>query len=287
MEIISSQDMAFPKGLKIVKPPVKKLYCKGDLTKIDFDKCIAVVGSRRITGYGRRVVEKIIPPLVEAGAVIISGFMYGVDQEAHKTALECGGVTIAVLGWGIDVPPSDADRGLYDKIEKRGLILSEYEDLTQAKLWMFPQRNRIVAGLSQAVIVIEAAEGSGSLITSKLAVKFGKKLFSVPGPITSSLSVGTNSLIKSGSAGLVQDASDILTELKWDISVASGSHPEATGEDSLENKILSLLGDEALDADEIARKVKGSIQEVGYILSLMQIKNLIVEEGSKFYVKMK
>ena len=154
MGTVEVNDKKFPGSLRGIKPKVERLYCKGNLRDELFQKCVAVVGSRRMTQYGQRIIERIIPSLVSAGITVVSGFMYGVDQEAHKRCLLCGGKTVAVLGWGIDWQVEDADKKLYKEIEDKGLIMSEYKEDTKPQLWMFPRRNRIIAGLSQAVLIV-------------------------------------------------------------------------------------------------------------------------------------
>ncbi len=258
-----------PLLLQKIKPRVEKLYFKGDYDNSIFDKCVAIVGSRRMTSYGERVIEKIVPPLIDAGITIVSGYMYGVDQKAHRIALECGGKSIAVLGWGIDWGKEKPVRNL--------LFMSEYPGATKSQLWMFPQRNRIVAGLSQAVVIVEAAEKSGSLITADFAVRYKRQLFAVPGPITSKTSEGSNNLIKNGLAKMVTGADDIFKTMGW-------KHEKELIRES-SSKIISLLQSEALTADEIAIKMSKSVVEVGKELSMLQLTGEIFEQNGKFYPK--
>ena len=210
-----------------------------------FNNCLAVVGSRRLTHYGEQAIERIVGEIAmarldsarQAGITIVSGFMYGGDALAHQIAVRVGGRTIAVMPCGIDrISPEDQEELYNDIIENNGMIISEYEgDMTPA-LWTYPRRNRIVAGLSQAVLVVEAGEKSGSLITANLAKKFGRKIFAVPGPITSSVSKGTNMLIKQG-AEMVTDAGDILKYFRGNSllqktnfsELSSGATPNSSG----------------------------------------------------------
>jgi DNA processing protein len=238
-----------------------KLYYQGEWKEDLFTKCVAVVGSRRMTEYGRRAIEKIVPQLVQDGCTIVSGFMYGADQMAHKTCVECGGNTIAVLGWGINYPLETSDQELASSILKSGgLLVSEWED-QKPTLWTFPARNRIVAAISQEVIVVEAALKSGSLITANLALKLGKKVWAVPGPITSRVSEGTNQLIAEGKAGI------------W-----LGKNREVKSD----NQIIKILENESLDASEIARKLGESVDKIGAQLSLLTLSGQIVEKGGKY-----
>ena len=270
------QNNNFPPNLLSIKPPIKKLYCQGVWDLAILNKSIAIVGSRRMTSYGERVIEKIVPFLVEANVTIISGMMYGVDQKAHNVCLECGGKTIAVLGWGLTWPGlGEEDKKMQKKIvEHGGILISEYE-AQPPSLWMFPQRNRIVAGLAQAVLVVEAGEGSGSLITARLATKMDKKLFAIPGPITSSTSKGTNDLIKQGKAILVSDVNDILSNLNWPTQSSSLQ--------GLTPKGLVIDLEDGIDVDELARKVKKNVQEVGTELSLLVLKGIVKEKNGKYF----
>jgi len=182
------------KLLDLSSPP-KNLYFAGKWNPLLFNRCAAIVGSRKMTSYGERVIEKLVPRLLAQNYTIVSGFMYGVDQYAHKVCVENGGLAIAVLGWGITTSLFGDDLKLAKQIiAKGGLLLSEWEE-QKAALWTFPQRNRIVAALSDKTYVVEAALQSGSLITARIAAKLKRELWAVPGPITSRTSCGTNKLI--------------------------------------------------------------------------------------------
>lgn len=245
--------------------PPKHLYFSGIWDTKIFKNCVAVVGSRKITDYGTRVVEKVVPSLTFQKQTIVSGFMYGVDQYAHKVCIENGGKTIAVLGWGIDTKLAGEDLKLAEKIiSSGGIILSEWET-QKPSLWTFPARNRIVAALCKEVIVIEAAQSSGSLITARLASKLKRKLWAVPGPITSKTSVGTNDLISSGKAQM------------W-----LGESPKAKLENN--NPLLQILENEALTADEMARKLNLPVSQIGSELSLLLLSGDLVEKRGKYYL---
>ncbi len=266
---------------------IGKLFQLGDKSLLGKSyKKVAVVGSRRMTEYGRRAIEKIIPGLVEAGVVIVSGFMYGVDQEAHRACIASGGKTIAVLGWGIDWSVPEDDRALYKSILETGLLVSEYKAKTAPALWMFPQRNRIVAALADAVMVIEAAEKSGSLITARLAIEQKKKLFCLPGPVTSGVSVGTNELIKTGAARMVTRAEDILRELGIDTPSprGSGASPSTLEGEKIERAILSALENEGLLLDEIIRKIHEPISKVGPVMSLLELRGAVKSVNGRYYL---
>lgn len=243
----------------------KKIYYEGTWDPGIFASCTAVVGSRRMTSYGRQVTEMAVRKLVESGQTIISGFMYGVDQYAHQTAIDSGGKTIAVLGWGINFPLEDHDRKLAEAIvENGGLLLSEWDDQKPA-LWTFPYRNRIVAALSSDVIVIEAAVKSGSLITANLARKLRRNVWAVPGPVTSRLSEGTNLLLSSGQAKF------------WLRDQGQNAKVTASG-----NPLVTAVADEPLTANDLARKLGLPVADVGAQLSLLTVTGEIVERDGKF-----
>ncbi|MEK7503613.1 MAG: DNA-processing protein DprA [Patescibacteria group bacterium] len=299
-KIINIQDKNYPKLLKeIGKDAPKQLYYKGNWSDIfsaqggpasGGKNCLAVVGSRHMTTYGKQVVEKIVSEVAAAGITIVSGFMYGVDAEAHKTALQVGGRTIAVMPCGIDLIHPEYQQDLYAEIlDNKGLIISEYEGSTQPVLWTYPRRNRIVAGLSKAALIIEAGEKSGSLITAEFAKKYKRKVFVVPGPITSENSKGIMQLIKEG-AEAVSSAQDILkyyNTLGFRSSFAldpKGPRDSGIPESSLEIKIINQLQREALGIDMISRNLGLPAAKMGTILSMMQLKGQIKQEGNKYYV---
>jgi len=259
-----------------VRPRVKRLFYKGDLNLLEHGPKLAVVGSRRMSSYGQVVVERWMSQLVEAGVVIVSGFMYGIDQVAHRECLTCGGETIAVLGWGIDANVSEEDEKLYADIEERGLIVSEYEGTTKASLWMFPLRNRIVAGLVDAVLVVEAGEKSGSLITARFAQKFGRKVLAVPGMVTSKVSQGTNDLIKSGLGVMVTSAAEVLGQLGKEVKQQSLFEAEKG------NWLTELLASEPLSIDEMVRKTGKEVEELSREISRSELLGVIEEIGGKY-----
>lgn len=260
-------DLSKLKKLKCLSTPPKQLYFKGSWNPKIFENCVAVVGSRRMTDYGQRVVEKMIPQLIAQNITIVSGFMYGVDQYAHKVCIQGGGTTIAVLGWGIDQKLTGVDLKLAKEIiDSGGILLSEWEQ-QKAAHWTFPSRNRIVAALSKEVYVVEAAEKSGSLITAKIALKLKRTLWAVPGPITSRTSMGTNKLIAQGKAKIW--LGENLTQ-----------YPNAIEADP----IMQILYDEALTVDEVARKLNLSVSQIGAELSMLLISGQVLEKGGKYYV---
>lgn len=273
----------------------KNLYYKGNWPALSeaegdenmFRNCLAVVGSRRLTSYGRRATEQLVIELASAGITIVSGFMYGGDEAAHSATVKCGGKTIAVMPCGIDLIFPPQQKELYQKIlDNNGLIISEYEPGFKPVNYSFVQRDRIVAGLCKAVLVTEAALESGSLITAGYAKKFGRKIFALPGQITSDVSKGTLKLIKEG-AEPVADASDILSFYKVLVSQKRepASAKASAGKCStLEEKIIDQLRHESMKTDELARLFSIPVSQLGTVLTLMQLKGIINSENGKYYI---
>lgn len=288
--LITIEDKKYPRLLKeIGREAPKQLYYKGDLSILS-GECLAVVGSRRMTVYGRQMVEKLVAQIASNGIIIVSGFMYGVDAMAHKAAVETGGKTIAVMPCGIDLVHPEDQVKLYSEIlESGGLIISEYGERMQPALWTYPARNRIVAGLSKATLIIEAGEKSGSLITADLTKRFRRKLLAVPGPVTSLVSEGTNDLIKNGEAEMVTEAKDVL---KWfDCHHKAKPKDSANSNDilhfaqnSIESQIISYLQNEAMEMDLLARNLKKPITELSVAISMMEIAGQIKNINGKYYV---
>lgn len=272
----------YPVGLEQVKNPPEKLWYVGNWQAKIFKTCLAVVGSRRMSEYGAEMVIRLVSPVARAGVTIVSGFMYGVDAAAHQAALAVGGKTIAVLGCGIElVRPTDHLVLKKQILTGGGLLLSELAGEHPALRWTFIRRNRIVAGLSQAVLVIEAAEKSGALITAKLAKASGRKVLVVPGPVTSQVSVGTNKLIKEG-AILVSSPQEILLELGITLVGTANSTSKPKLEKS-EQAIWNALEEGKKSTDELARELAMGASEVGAKLSLMVLRGVLREDGRGGY----
>lgn len=279
---IKRKEKGFPKILRKIKKCPKKLYYRGKWDGKLFEKSLAIVGSRKMTRYGREVVARFMPTLVAEGVIVISGFMYGVDCEAHRQCVELGGKTVAVLGWGLDY--ESGDLGLYKKIlNKGGLIVSEYEKDFKATRWSFPQRNRIVSGLAGlGVLVVEAGEKSGSLITARMAGEEGRNVWAVPGPINGAVSRGTNWLIKEELAKMVTTAEDMWGK---DDGTAVQNSLFETDLDKTEKKIVEILTREAMGVDGLVRELNLTVVEVLGKISLLSMKNVIEEEGGKIYLR--
>jgi DNA processing protein len=201
---------AFPRGLVAIFDAPAGLFARGQGELELFDRpAVAIVGARSCSAYGADVARMLGRDLAAAGLVVVSGLARGVDGHAHRGALEAGGLTVAVLGCGIDRNYPAAHSELAARIAERGLVVSEYAPGVEPAPWRFPARNRIIAGLAQATVVVEARERSGALITADLALEEGREVFAVPGEITSALSAGSNRLLRSGAAALTS-AADVL-----------------------------------------------------------------------------
>jgi len=279
---ISLKDENYPKRLREIKDPPKILYCLGEIK--NEEDCFAIVGARKCTNYGKEIASRIASDLAEVGLTIVSGFAPGIDTMAHRAAIEKGKRTIAVLGTGIDeksiYPKSNLK--LIDKIlENGGAIISEFEPGTHGTKYTFPQRNRIISGLSLGVLVVEARMQSGALITANYAKEQGRKVFAVPGSIFSQASKGCHFLIKNG-AKLVESAEDILKELG--IRKLEIGKKEIKGKTPEENLILEVLKEGALDVEKIIEKTKLPPSKVASILSILEIEGKIKNLGGNIYV---
>jgi DNA processing protein len=275
----------YPLSLESISSPPAILFVRGTLSACDVPS-LSVVGSRNISSYGRRVVEKIVREFAMQKITIVSGLALGTDILAHKFALEGGTRTIGILGNGIDKICPTQNRSIGEQIlqQKKGAILSEYLPQTEARPEYFPIRNRLIAGISRATIIIEAAEKSGSLITAQMAVDQGREVFAVPGEIFSRNSVGTNKLILSGSASPALSGIEILEYLGIERHLSQKQKPiPCTG---IEADILRLFGvEEKLHINDLIRKatVPGSV--VSSNIALMEMKGLVRHLGGQMYAK--
>ena len=312
LRILTIQDAEYPGRLQNIYDPPCLLYVKGHLPAIDEEAAVAVVGTRDCTPYGVACAEKLGYGLASGGAVVVSGLAKGIDAAASRGALRAGGVTVGVVGNGLDVHYPYESRYLYEDIAAAGVLLSEYPPGTEPAGNHFPARNRIISGLSLATLVVEAPERSGALITAETALEQGRDVFAVPGPIDAPASVGCNRLIRDG-AGLVSDAWDILREY-------AGRFPEKLKQDeareqpavlgyqarqkaepkpvppSLDVHKSSLTDDQlnllrALDAEEPAL-VDDLIEQTGIptrrvlsALTLLEIEQLVTQHSGKRYTR--
>jgi DNA processing protein len=267
-------------------PPV--LYVRGDLPAED-EPCLAIVGTRRPTIYGRQVTEEIVADLARSKITIVSGLARGVDSVAHRAALDAGGKTVAVFGSGLDIVYPGENAKLAQAIMEHGALVSEYPLGVKPRAENFPLRNRIMSGLSLGVLVVEAGEKSGALITAHQAVEQNREVFAIPGSILSPASQGTNRLIQEG-AKLVRNYTDILQELNLTIvlqqaEIKEFSPAEHSGaECSIESAILKQLSFEPSHIDEICRRSGLAMPEVSSTLAMLELKGIARQVGGMNYV---
>jgi len=283
IKTVKIENENYPKPLKEIKDAPKVLYCIGSLPKND-EKNFAIVGTRRFSPYGKQVTLEIAGDLAEAGLTIVSGLAPGIDTFAHQATLERKGKTIAVLGTGLDeksIYPKENIKLAKKIVETGGCLISEYPIGTSGTHFTFPQRNRIVSGLSLGVLVVEAKQKSGALITANLAFEQKRKVFAVPGPIHSLNSKGCHYLIKKG-AKLVESANDILKELNLNLLIYEINRI-AGGENEQENLILDTLKEEALYIDKIIERTKLSAANVAGSLAILEIKGKVRNLGGNIY----
>jgi len=272
----------FPPQLLEIPQPPKQLFAQGVLPDKDL-VLLTVVGSRKYSSYGKEICEKLIGGLSGYGISIVSGLAIGIDTIAHKAALSAGLKTIAVPGSGLNssVLYPATNRLLAQKIiESDGLLLSEFDPNFRATLWSFPQRNRIMAGLSHATLIIEAENKSGTLITARMALDYNRDVLAVPGSLFSRTSQGTNTLLRQG-ATPITSSEDILEALGFDISTTKSQsdrsqasiHTDCSPE---EKRILEVLRN-PLTRDELIHKLEMPIIQANVLLSSMEIKGLVIE----------
>jgi len=274
---ISINSDEYPESLKNIFDPPKDLNALGDIDKFASSPKVAIVGTRRPTRYGLEVAETLARDLSNMGVVIVSGLALGIDSAAHRGALDGQTPTWAVLGSGLFNIQPTINRPLAEKIVAGGgAIISEFEDTYPADKWTFPQRNRIVAGLTQATIVVEASERSGALITADLAMQYGRDVGAVPGETTSLNSRGTNNLIKNGAA-LIRSAEDVL-----ELIGLEQKKLKLDNFDELENNILRLL-ESPLCADDISASLSQNILAVNQKLSILELKGAIKNRAGLFH----
>jgi DNA processing protein len=278
---ISIEDENYPELLKKIANHPKVLFYKGEIKPKEL--CFGIVGTRLCSSYGKQVALEMAGKLCELGITIVSGMAPGIDSYSHLAAVENNKRTIAVLGTGLDeksIYPKE-NIGLSRKIlETGGCLVSEYPPGTSATQFTFPQRNRIISGLAVGILVVEAKEKSGSLITANCAFSQKRKVFAVPGPIYSPNSKGTNYLIKRG-AKLVDNVDDILQEL--DLNIKAKAKNGITGDNPEENLILQALGEGPLYIDKIIEKTKLSVAIAASTISVLEIKEKIRNLGGNVY----
>ncbi|WP_027718401.1 DNA-processing protein DprA [Desulfovirgula thermocuniculi] len=282
IKYITFEDPDYPELLRQIPDPPPGLFVRGALP--DAALWVAIVGSRRPTPYGLLVAESLAKDLARAGAVVVSGMARGIDSAAHRGALSAGGFTVAVLGCGPDVVYPPENRRLMDQIVAGGAVVSEFPPGAPPEPWHFPVRNRLISGLSQATVVVEAGEKSGALITADQALEQGREVMAVPGPVHSPQSKGTNRLIKEG-ARLVEGASDVLEELG-----AGRLFPPSSREASLsltpdEEAVLRMLSAAPAPVDAIIEGCGLEAPRVLSALMFLEVKGLVRQFPGRLYAR--
>jgi DNA processing protein len=283
VRVLTCDDPAYPSRLRQIYdyPPV--LFMRGSLLPED-EWCLAVVGTRRATTYGKQITEEIVTDLAQSRITIVSGLAKGIDTIAHRSALAAGGRSIAISGCGLDIvyPPENAN--LARSIMEQGALLSEYPLGTSPRAENFPRRNRILSGLSLGVLIAEAGENSGALITARMALEQDREVFAIPGSILSPASRGTNRLIQMGEAKLVSDYKDILEELNLMTVARQIEMREILPESATESLLLKQLSAEPTHIDEVCRSSGLPAAEVSSTLAIMEFKGLVKQVGTMNYV---
>lgn len=275
-------DPLFPPSLRQIYDPPFALYFKGNARPLLESPCVAVVGTRGATAYGRAVTESVVSALARAGVAVVSGLASGIDTAAHEAALKAGGFTAAVLGTGVDVAYPEENAALQSALAGQGALISEFPMGTPPDRPHFPRRNRLISGLCRAVLVVEAGKKSGALITSDFAAEQGVHVFAVPGNINSPKSEGTNALLRDGALACLS-AEDILLHLgRKAPSAATPARPALAPE---EGRIASLLDNGPLHIDEIIRRSGGAHTPVHSLLVSLELKGAVRQGPGMIYAR--
>ena len=296
VRIISANDKEYPKKLKEIKDYPVFLYLKGkklkdyDKIKIDKDKIlvenkrnIAVVGTRRATKFGKTACEKIVNELVNYDVTLISGLAEGIDTVALKTALDKGIEVVSVVGTGLDIVYPYDNRGLWERIAENGTIVSEYPLGTQPTRWTFPRRNRIIAGMSDGILVAESFKKGGALITAELGFSMNREIFAIPGFINYPSFEGCNDLIKNNKAKLTTCGNDIAIEFLWDIKKEKSKLQKLTEEEQIVFEVIT----EEVSFEQILQNVKKKIEKnkLFSVIMSLKIRGLITETNGAKYIR--
>lgn len=282
IQMLTWEDESYPSRLREIEQPPPVLYVRGELLAED-SWAVAVVGTRRVTPYGRQVSEEVAAVLAANGITVVSGLARGVDAVAHTAALKAGGRTLAVLGCGVDRIYPPEHRALAGQVMAHGALISDYAPGTPPESANFPPRNRIIAGLSAATIVVEAGETSGALITAEFAAEQGREVFAVPGSILAPQSKGTNRLIANGARPLL-DARDVLDVLNLTRVGQQRAARKVLPVDATEAQIAMVMSGEPLHVDEIRARCGLPIEKVTAALILMELKGIVRQVGGLHYV---
>jgi DNA processing protein len=287
IKILTLRDEKYPARLKEIFDPPLVLYIKGDITPAD-EKAVAMVGTRYPSFYGKMVAEDLAKKFAGRGITVISGMARGIDSASHKGALAGGGRTAAVLGCGADVcyPPENAK--IMDSIAESGAVISEFPLGTAPDKGNFPRRNRVISGMSMGVVVVEAAQKSGSLITASLALEQGRDVFAVPGKVDSPKSVGTNGLIKEG-AKLVHDIEDVMEEIMPGMGCPEQGGGELSSDNNSlnpdEKRVLEKISSEPVHVDALCALSGLPAEKITSVLMMLEVKGLVKQLPGKQFAR--
>ena len=282
ISVLTWDDHGYPRRLKEVDQPPPVLYLRGAILEED-QWAVAMVGTRRVTKYGRQTTQELAGALARNGITVVSGLARGVDGIAHQACLDNGGRTLAVLGCGVDRIYPPEHRRLAERILANGALISDYPPGTPPEAANFPPRNRIISGLSQAVVVVEAGRKSGALITAAFAAEQGREVFAVPGNIYAPQSKGTNLLIQEG-AQILLNIDSVMESLNLGQVEEHRTARAVLPSDAVEARLYELLGREPLHVDDIRNLTGLPIEKVSATLTLMELKGMVRQIGSMNYV---
>lgn len=283
VQVATPVDLTYPSLLAEIPAPPPVLYYRGELLETD-RIAVAIVGTRKVTAYGREMTARLAGDLARAGVTIVSGLARGIDGVAHEAALNAGGRTIAVLGSGINRIYPPEHRNLAASIAEQGAVLSDYLPDTPPDGVNFPPRNRIISGLSLGVVVVEAPDRSGAMITVDFAADHGRDVFAVPGPVLAANSTGTNRLIREG-ARLVRSADDVLEDLQIRRAPAQAVVQQALPLDEDERRLLAVLTSVPQHIDDIAALSDSAVADVAGRLMMLELQGLVRNAGAQHYAR--
>lgn len=282
IRMITIKDENYPRKLMSIEYPPPVLFMKGEIQECD-SYAVAVVGTRRITSYGRQVATELAHFLAQNHVTVVSGLARGVDSIAHRAALGGGGRTIAVFGCGVDIIYPPENRGLAEQVIQNGALLSDYYPGTPPEGINFPPRNRIISGLSLASVIVEAGERSGALITAEFAASQGREVFAVPGSFYAVRSKGANRLIRDGALPLL-NFNDLLDALNLDHAEEYRYAKKVLPENDIELLLLETLRDEPMHINEIKATLGLSMEKISAALVMMKLKGMVKETANLTYL---
>lgn len=283
VSVLTIADDGYPPLLKEISAPPPVLFYRGQLLETDAH-AVAIVGTRRASAYGRDVAIDIARGLAEAGVTVVSGLAIGIDGHAHRAALEAGGRTFAVLGSGIDDIYPREHNGLAKRVAEQGALISDNLPDAKPDRWNFPARNRIISGLSLGVVVVEAPEKSGALITVDFAADQGRDVFAVPGMATSTTSAGCNRILRDG-ARLVRSADDVLEDLRLRTQEEPVEVQQPLVLADEERRVLNVLTSEPRHIDDVVESSGLALPQVSGVLLILELQQLIRNVGAQYYVR--